>query len=833
MVLTSPISSNTGQTALQSLSPALQADVSATESRPVTNANTLSQALSRASLCATNPCIRDLIDLIHDLISGDTITLLQSRAKEYIDSFQYLPINKVEDSGVTYKDPVKYSLDDLTLQKITDLVLDTCMDSKITAQVLERVLFKPAVLAKLALIYEHPGMMTGANTEGEKLKLVRKLIRQFSNDDSALRYIKEELPDLYKTAIDNPELYARVTIAHRWACKKCKVDPNDTDKQRALTGGSKLIAEEILKQITGSEEKRRLQQMTMIANLQLGAPIPRDPSNSNITIGESVFFKPLIDNNTLSLTQFVLDAFERGIRNVEVAADFLPFDSSKRLPSEYTDEEIARVRELVKCLGMSFTVHSPIVGPLHPKTKFTALLEDAADNVSIMKDTIDFAGKLGAKTIVVHISDRDSEETINRYAEIASYAVGKYSADGKPLRVVFENYMNKALPGGNKPFPTMEEHFAPFGRIVKKVVNDAMVSGKDPVQALQHVALLLDSAHFNLVPNMEDPLRAVQVLPKLSKNLAIELLSDPQIGPRLIESGFNIREFAQGIVAELHLNQNIGPITFTVPGKDYNADIHAPVESIGTIDNVGFVSLVYDLGFTPVILAEQKNELSPGGLQILYNAAKDCPGTVIPRGPERVNCFIENGTTVISDYKKNHPEEYLKIKALLEGDDGIPHPYYKYIVGRFGMNHLIEHLNRRALHFILSPQTGHLTSELLETLNAKSRAYKSGDLIIKQDTTYEQAQKEDTNCFYLIAKGHVEVEIPGRDNTKLGPGMPFGEAMFLSGKPRSANVKAGSEGAVVIEIPEDVFLKIYELLQAFQSRLNEHFDRRFNSQEVK
>ena len=240
----------------------------------------------------------------------------------------------------------------------------------------------------------------------------------------------------------------RAAIAHRWACRQFNVSPYDVAAQTKLSNTSNPVTESILGVIGLKDERFALRMM--IADIRK-SPIPCD---SNIFIGESLFFQRPLDQQTLSLGGTQLDSFERGIRNIEVPAELLPFDPSKRLPAEYTDIELIRARELAKALNQTFTVHSPIVGPLSNGDFRTPLFEDAADNAHLIRETIDFAEKIGALTVVVHISDRFSASAINSYADIAFHAVGKTASDGSPLRIAFENYMSKLRPDKTKPFPT-------------------------------------------------------------------------------------------------------------------------------------------------------------------------------------------------------------------------------------------------------------------------------------------------------------------------------------------------------------------------------------------
>ncbi len=774
--------------------------------------------------------VRDGINIFNSLQGEGTLDILKEQALSYLSGFQNRPIQQTE-SGTSFGKPVTFTPDAVTFDSVIDLVTEAIFFKKdLAPQILERVMFNPKVLAKLVAIHEH-GFMIGAKEPAQKNAAISRLIEQYANDDSLLRFVRASLPlvssteadsppvNVYNTLVSDPKLYAQAVVAHRWCCKQHNVDPYNVNKQIGSTAQNS-ISEKITELVRSSEGRIKTLNF-MLANLREDSPVLVNP---NVIIGESTFFRELLDKETLSPVQYLLDAYERGIRNIEIAADLLPFDPAKRLPGEYTQNELERIKETAKLLGVNITIHSALVGPLHPKTGFAQALEDPSDNVPLMKETVEMAEKLGAKTIVVHIADRESKEAISNYAEIALSAYGRKASDGTPIKIGFENYMSKSLPPDKrKPFPTIQEHFKPFAEIVKEVARKAVAASLNPNEAIKHATLLLDSAHFNLVHNLEDPVKAVYDLSGLIQNLAKGLKEDPEFGAQLQKAGFSEEEFYRNAVAQLHLNQNIGPIGFKLD-SDFNADIHNPVESIGSIDNEGFLSIIVDagLGEDLVILAEQKKPLSPGGLQFLYNTATNYPGTPIEKGIGRIEHFTETGRRTISAYSAENKDVYNSLKGLLEEQDGTVKSYYAYLAGRFGMDHLIEHLQKRAFHNLLSLHVANnVNSEIIPLTESKLVQHSPGELIIKRGTTIEQARKEASNKFYLVAKGNVTVKAGNGKSIELNAGTPFGEAMLISETERNADVVAGANGAGLVEISETDFWLMYKQLTPFLTRLNE------------
>jgi len=694
------------------------------------------------------------------------------------------------------------------------------------------VLLNPAVLGKIATIYEHAFMLK-ADTPALKEKLLIDICRQYAQDDSALRYLRQALPhEEFRVAAD-PALYARIAIAHRWVCRSLQISPHDTEAQLRCGNGTNPITEELRGFLEEGRPRKNVQHM--ISNLRADAAVSCD---SKLIIGESLFFQSPSDHATFDLSQYFLDCFERGIRNIEIPADLLPFDPSKRLPREIPEQETQRIRELASTLGQTITIHSPLVGPLHPKTGFNALLEDPADNPQILKDTIELAARLGAKTIVVHLSNRESRDAVIKYAEIVEHAIGKTAADGTPLRIAFENYMQKALPNKGKPFPTMSEHFSCFWEVLETVAERAVARQEDPLRALRHCALLLDSAHFNLVNDFdEDPVKSVLDLTALAPRASARLLLHPTVGPVLERLKFDADDFARHLVVQLHLNQNIGPIGFTIPGVDFSADLHLPVESSGTISNIAFVTLLRDAGFGGaeecgevdlVILAEQRKKLDPAGLKTLYDVARDAPALDVPPGLERVKHYVIEGKKACERERIRNPDGYQRLGMLLHNADRTIREHYAYMAGRLGMLHLIDHLKRRASHHLLSAHVDIGAIDKLSGLphlDASVTNLGPGEFIIHKGVSYQSAREQGENVFYLLLSGTAEVAL-GDKRLTLTPGTPFGEIMFLSGGPRTADVVAGPSGAKLLRIPESTFWDMFKLFAPLQERLAALLQRR-------
>jgi len=79
-----------------------------------------------------------------------------------------------------------------------------------------------------------------------------------------------------------------------------------------------------------------------------------------------------------------------------------------------------------------------------------------------------------------------------------------------------------------------------------------------------------------------------------------------------------------------------------------------------------------------------------------------------------------------------------------------------------------------------------------------------------------------TNSFLTILEGEVEIETDGGQAIRLGTGQFFGEMSLLSGRRRSATVKA-CEGTVLLESPRRDIVKLMNTYDQVRSIIDRHF----------
>ena len=79
-----------------------------------------------------------------------------------------------------------------------------------------------------------------------------------------------------------------------------------------------------------------------------------------------------------------------------------------------------------------------------------------------------------------------------------------------------------------------------------------------------------------------------------------------------------------------------------------------------------------------------------------------------------------------------------------------------------------------------------------------------------------------TNTFISIVEGEVEVEMNGGDVITLGPGQFFGEMSLLSGRRRSATVRA-SKACVLLETPRREIIKLMNSYEQVRKVIDRHF----------
>ncbi|HWU67727.1 MAG TPA: cyclic nucleotide-binding domain-containing protein [Stenotrophobium sp.] len=119
---------------------------------------------------------------------------------------------------------------------------------------------------------------------------------------------------------------------------------------------------------------------------------------------------------------------------------------------------------------------------------------------------------------------------------------------------------------------------------------------------------------------------------------------------------------------------------------------------------------------------------------------------------------------------------------------------------------------------VLAPLTPLQLREFM--LDSEVRTPRSGETIF--------ALHDYTNTFFSIVEGEVEVQIDADDRSKvvrLGAGDFFGEMSLISGRRRSATVRAG-RGCVLIETPRRSMNKLINSVVAVKRVVDEAFMRR-------
>ncbi|MCE2679119.1 MAG: cyclic nucleotide-binding domain-containing protein [Burkholderiales bacterium] len=98
---------------------------------------------------------------------------------------------------------------------------------------------------------------------------------------------------------------------------------------------------------------------------------------------------------------------------------------------------------------------------------------------------------------------------------------------------------------------------------------------------------------------------------------------------------------------------------------------------------------------------------------------------------------------------------------------------------------------------------------------------KTGDVIFKKN--------DYTNTFFSIVEGVAEVDVEGKDGktivVKLTQGQYFGEMGLISGRRRSATIRAG-QGCVLLETPRKAMLKLMASVEDVNKKIDESFIRR-------
>ena len=119
---------------------------------------------------------------------------------------------------------------------------------------------------------------------------------------------------------------------------------------------------------------------------------------------------------------------------------------------------------------------------------------------------------------------------------------------------------------------------------------------------------------------------------------------------------------------------------------------------------------------------------------------------------------------------------------------------------------------------VLAPLTPLQLREFLLDSNLRTPA--SGEVIFRRN--------DYTDTFFSIVEGDVEIELDAKDasrTVRLGPGEFFGEMSLISGRRRSATIRAGA-GCVLVETPRRSMNKLINSIADVKKQVDQTFLRR-------
>ncbi len=606
--------------------------------------------------------------------------------------------------------------------------------------------------------------------------------------------------------------------------------------------------EERLKKLESLSSNKQKAQLIELMNEIKKHRIDREDAAQNILW--SAFFdfegpNAVRDIKTFSNVSYLDMAYFRHIGGVELNYDgYVLFDQHKRSAEESLPVELAAEKLLAETFNIHTTVHGPFLG--HPM-KGGNTLQSPIDFINASVEQIVGAQKSGKKTIVFHMADLD-EESSTAYADLLEKAYAALNKDkhGDPkIKVALENYPKKDQ--GNK-FPIAIDFMRQFKRIGNELSKRAEEGNENAKGALQYLfSALFDSAHYNLT-NQDDPYASSYIV-------ATELM---QFGNEMAQKfGFGAYYY-KNLLAELHLNQNIGMISYF---DGFSADIHAGVNHHGPIANYEITALFYALGFTPFVTMEQMDEFDEDDKNAVMQGIE--LGKKIYSLRRRGKVFIN--TPMFYDFLKEHNvEELFKEKHMplnLDAYGAILFIYFKENNENNFDNaakKFDDHIKRRIIQELVggfafretSPFKALLpegvqyanTFEISKYFPEETISYKNGEgstvtktvhKIIKKGQTIEEEKTEDQKkkksggkgihsfgAFFILKAAEKDdvagyVKLENGELRELRNGDPVGEIVALEvDKQRTADVYL-AEGATMMGFTVEKLNEIRSLIPDF------------------
>jgi CRP-like cAMP-binding protein/thioredoxin reductase/Fe-S-cluster-containing hydrogenase component 2 len=134
---------------------------------------------------------------------------------------------------------------------------------------------------------------------------------------------------------------------------------------------------------------------------------------------------------------------------------------------------------------------------------------------------------------------------------------------------------------------------------------------------------------------------------------------------------------------------------------------------------------------------------------------------------------------------------------------------FEGLEGGFEVNFPKVHANLPVFRDLSAPQ---LREMLIDSTFHMKRA---GDVVFEKN--------DYTDTFWSVLEGSVEIEVAPHRVVKLESGDFFGEMGLISGRRRTATVRAAEHGALLLETPRKQILKLMASVQSVRRRLDEVF----------
>jgi len=486
-----------------------------------------------------------------------------------------------------------------------------------------------------------------------------------------------------------------------------------------------------------------------------------------VTFWENKIFDPV------SLVEKVKD--ER-LEGLELSIDFHPFNYTKLLPEEVTEEKREQIKEASRKSGIKIDIHGPIVGPYAPSPDPSIgkqLFFDPLDCFEIQCETIDLAKDIGAGSVVIHLIDPSN---LKKMVQLI------LKAGGSDVRVTLENYCQ-----------TEKRQNAD---IFIACINDILGALPQEVRK-KNFGITLDVGHLNI--EGEDPIVACD-----------------KIGRYCLENRVYLR---------LHATDNYGNLLFSPPA--YSADVHSRVSGRG-INNAIIIKLLRSMGHQLDVVAEQIQPLMPEDTALIHEANSfpidDSYELIIRKGKKKLSAVTSEslidhevlkekaylflagmeGASHLREhlvYRKIQDKKYLSVdeaKKISKSFMKMPHKF---------KNDLVEYVDDLLLPIqsesgaiqkgeidlicqnISGALFGTINNEHLNEIFSETRVYHEADVVCEQNTIGQ--------AMYYIKKGEVTVFLNKTPMASLGPGEIFGEISLFYNVKRTATIEAARDNTKV------------------------------------